>query len=110
MPNPVYYLKDNGQFVIENYNFSKPFSSFLPGVAGLKGKPLWSFYVNRGQGVCAFGVDNRDQMIMEFLPADQAYQRTSLTSFRTFIKPNSTSSLVFTSLSVIRGNQKLASA
>ncbi len=83
---PAYYLQDNGQFVIENYHFSKAFSSFLPGISGVLGKPLWCFYVNRGQAICSFGVEKRDNMILEFLPADQAYQRTSQSGFRTFIK------------------------
>jgi len=82
----AYTLKSSGEFVIENYNFAKPFSSFLPGVAGIYGKPLWCFYVNRGQGVCSFGVEHRENMIMEFIPADQAYQRTPSLSFRTFYK------------------------
>ncbi len=83
---PRYSFAPGGEFSIENYNFAKPFSSFLPGVAGKMGKPLWSFYVNRGQGLCSFGVENRDNMILEFIPADQAYQRTSQVGFRTFIK------------------------
>lgn len=83
---PRYSFSNSGEFSIENYNFSKPFSSFLPGVAGKMGKPLWSFYVNRGQGICSFGVENRDNMILEFIPADQAYQRTTQIGFRTFVK------------------------
>lgn len=89
-----YYMDQSDRYVIENYNFTKPFSSFLPGVAGIYGKPLWSFYVNRGQGICAFGVEQRENMIMEFIPADQAYQR-SLLSFRTFYKVNQSTGPVF---------------
>ncbi|MFA5879757.1 MAG: cellobiose phosphorylase [Candidatus Margulisiibacteriota bacterium] len=84
---PVNYrLKDDGTFIIENYNFAKSFSSFLPGIAGLTGKPLWCFYVNRGQGICSFGVENRDNPIMEFFPANQAYQFATQIGFRTFYK------------------------
>lgn len=79
-------LKETGEFEINSYHLAKPFSSFLPGVAGLIGKPLWCFYVNRGQGICSFGVENRDHMILEFMPADQAYQRTGSLGFRTFYK------------------------
>jgi hypothetical protein len=59
---------------------------FLPGIAGLYGKPLWSFYVNRGQCMASFGTSAKECAIMEFYPADTAYRRTSLEGFRTFIK------------------------
>jgi len=81
-----YELKENGQFVINNYNFAKPFSSFFPGIAGLYGIPMWAFYVNRGQCVCGFGVNSKDQPIMEFLPANKAYQMVFQRGFRTLIK------------------------
>lgn len=82
---PKYYLKE-GEFVIEDYNNAKPFASFLPGIAGLYGKPLWAFYVNRGQCMASFGVNSKDGAIMEFYPANTAYRRTTLEGFRTFIK------------------------
>ncbi len=81
-----YYLNQDGSFTIENYNFTAPFCSFLPGIAGIFGKPMWSFYINRGQGLCSFGVENRDNMITEFFPADQAYQFGAKLGFRTFYK------------------------
>ncbi len=34
---------------MEDYDAKSPFSSFLPAVAGYFGKPVWAFYVNRGQ-------------------------------------------------------------
>ncbi len=80
------YFDQQGQFVIENYNDQKPFASFLPGIAGLKGIPLWVYYVNRGQGIASFGVENKNGSIMEFLPADKSYQLVSFNGFRTFIK------------------------
>ncbi len=83
---PTYQLLDSGAFVIENYNRAKPFSGFLPGVAGLTGIPLWCFYVNRGQGISSFGTANKDQAILEFQPANKAYQLTPANGFRTFIK------------------------
>lgn len=81
-----YQLLDSGAFVIENYNRAKPFSSFLPGVAGLTGIPLWCFYVNRGQGIASFGASTKDEAILEFQPANRAYQLTASNGFRTFIK------------------------
>ncbi len=88
-----YQLLDSGAFVIENYNRAKPFSSFLPGVAGLTGIPLWCFYVNRGQGVVSFGASTKDEAILEFQPANRAYQLTSTNGFRTFIKNESNGSV-----------------
>ena len=74
-----------GRFVIPDFNQKRPFSSFLPGIAGLQGMPLWVFYVNRGQGVCSFGVENKNHPILEFQAANIAYQRAALTGFRTFL-------------------------
>ena len=82
---PKYYLKDM-EFVIENYNYAKPFASFLPGIAGLSGKPLWAFYINRGQCMSSFGTDSKEGAIMEFYPANVAYRRTPIEGFRTFLK------------------------
>lgn len=81
-----YLLKENGSFIIENYNFSKPFSSFFPGIAGLYGIPMWVFFVNRGQGICSFGTNSKDQPILEFIPANKAYQMVFQRGFRTFLK------------------------
>ncbi len=81
-----YYINENGEFVIEQYNRRKPFSSFLPAVAGLYGKPLWAYYVNRGQCMATFGINNKDYSIMEFQPANKAYRQTPLQGFRTFLK------------------------
>ena len=81
-----YYIEPSGEFVVENYNHATPFSNFLPGIAGLFGIPMWVFYVNRGQCICSFGVKSKDSPIMEFLPANRAYQLTSSQGFRTFIK------------------------
>jgi hypothetical protein len=80
------YLFDKGKFVIEGFDEAKPFASFLPGLAGLKGIPMWTFYVNRGQGVCSFGVRDKNSPIMEFSPASITYKNVAATGFRTFIK------------------------
>lgn len=84
-----YYFKNN-EFVIERYDQQKTFSSFLPGIAGKRGIPLWVFYVNRGQGIASFGIENKDRQILEFSPAVKAYQTVGTDGFRTFIKINGT--------------------
>ncbi|BCR35788.1 cellobiose phosphorylase [Mariniplasma anaerobium] len=77
---------ENYHFKLNNYQKQKPFSSFLSGVSGLKGIPLWAFYVNRGQLISSFGIRNKDGAIMEFFPANAAYHYVSRIGFRTFIK------------------------
>lgn len=86
MSSSSYYINEKDEFVIEDYNQKKPFSSFLPAVSGLYGKPMWAYYVNRGQGMATFGVNNKDYSIMEFQPANKAYRQTALQGFRTFLK------------------------
>lgn len=81
-----YTLHSDGRFVIKNYNEQKPFSNFLPGIAGLYGTPMWVFYVNRGQAIASFGTKNKDNAILEFFPANKAYQAVTSLGFRTFIK------------------------
>lgn len=78
-----------GRFTIEDYNQKPVFSSFLPGISGIYGIPLWCFYTNRGQAVASFGVENKNHSIMEFYPAHQAYQLVRNMGFRTFIKVGS---------------------
>lgn len=73
-------------YTLENYQKKKPFSSFLSGIAGKEGTPLWSFYVNRGQAIASFGIENKNKAIMEFYPANQAYHYVPTIGFRTFIK------------------------
>ncbi|MEI6631090.1 MAG: hypothetical protein WCL25_00545, partial [bacterium] len=83
---PKYYLNEKGEFIIENYTFSKPFANFFPGIAGKYGIPMWVFYVNRGQGIISAGTRDKDHAILEFFPANKAWQLASLRGFRTFIK------------------------
>ena len=78
------------RFIIENYNKQSCFASFLPGISGIHGTPLWNFYVNRGQAICSFGSENKDHSIMEFYPAHQSYQFTKTMGFRTFLKVDGT--------------------
>ncbi|MGC9357256.1 MAG: cellobiose phosphorylase, partial [Anaerolineae bacterium] len=81
-----FYFDNSHRFVIEGFATRPPFASFLPGIAGPLGIPMWVFYTNRGQAIAGFGIEDRDNPIMEFQPANQAYQITPLTGFRTFIK------------------------
>src|SRR5450631_415894 len=85
MVKPKFSLKDDA-FVIENYNQASPFSSFLPGIAGKFGKPMWVFYANRGQCISSFGVRNKNSSMLEFYPANKAYALTPLLGFRTFLR------------------------
>ncbi|GLC78740.1 hypothetical protein [Lacrimispora brassicae] len=75
-----------GRFIIEDYHRKPVFSSFLPGISGIYGIPLWCFYTNRGQAIASFGVENKNHSIMEFYPAHQAYQMVRNMGFRTFIR------------------------
>ena len=77
---------EKNRYVIENYQTKPPFSSFLPGIAGPLGVPVWCYYNNRGQGVCSFGAKDKDHAIMEFSPARTSYREVSRTGFRTFCK------------------------
>ena len=95
MDKVKYYLNSDNEFVVENYHETGAFSNFLPGIAGLFGIPMWVFYVNRGQCVCSFGVRDKDSPIMEFLPANRAYQLTTSQGFRTFIKIKNKKGIVF---------------
>ncbi|MDZ7835067.1 MAG: hypothetical protein U5K84_06705 [Alkalibacterium sp.] len=82
----MYKLLEDGRFQIQDFQTASPFASFLPGISGTDGIPLWAFYVNRGQGMASFGVENKDNAMLEFLPANKAYQYVSTQGFRTFLK------------------------
>jgi hypothetical protein len=84
-----YHLGEDGRFFIEDYQNCRPFASFLPGIAGLMGQPLWVFYVNRGQAITSFGVENKDKPILEYHAANRAYQLTTHFGFRTFFRMRS---------------------
>lgn len=91
-------LNKNGDYIIEDYHRKSLFSSFLPGISGEHGIPLWCYYVNRGQGISCFGVEDKNHSIMEFYPAHQAYERTPLLGFRTFLKVDGEYSEAFTDM------------
>ena len=80
-----YRVKDN-EFIIEDYDRSAPFSSFLPGLTGEDGIPMWAFYTNRGQAIASLGINSKSEAIMEFNPACTEYENTALKGFRTFVK------------------------
>ncbi len=88
-----YHLDKDGQFTIDDYNHTKPFSNFFPGVAGVWGVPMWVFFVNRGQCISSFGTESKDKAIVEFQPANKAYRLTSSHGFRTFLKVRSGSKI-----------------
>ena len=71
---------------MEDFDARSTFSSFLPAVAGYFGKPVWGFYVNRGQAISTFGTESKDYPILEFNPANKAYQVTPFIGFRSFIR------------------------
>ena len=74
------------RYVLEDFDAKPTFSDFLPGVAGYFGKPVWSFYVNRGQGMASFGTESKEYPILEFNAANKAYQDTPFVGFRSFVR------------------------
>jgi len=83
--NPTTSLQPDG-FHIAAYNSARAFSSFLPGIAGAFGKPMWAFYTNRGQCLSSFGVGDKNGAMLEFHPANKAYTLTPLLGFRSFLR------------------------
>lgn len=69
-----------------DFSGERPFASFLPGIAGPLGRPMWVFTVNRGQAVAAMGVGTKDNAIVEFQPASRAWLDTERTGLRTFCR------------------------
>ena len=92
------YLDHLGRFVLADYDQQPPFSSFLPGISGLEGIPMWVFYTNRGQAISSFGTESKDRPIAEFQSANTAYRQTEIMGFRTFILTNECLLEPFTSL------------
>ena len=81
-----YYLDQDHRFVVENYNWSKSFSSFLPGIGGKWGIPMWIYYINRAQCISSIGVRDKDHAILEFYSFNKALQLIAQQGFRTFLK------------------------
>uniref|UniRef100_A0A7S2MSQ6 Uncharacterized protein n=2 Tax=Helicotheca tamesis TaxID=374047 RepID=A0A7S2MSQ6_9STRA len=74
------------RYVLQDYDSRPTFAGFLPAIAGLYGKPVWSFYVNRGQGIASFGTESKEYPILEFNAANKAYQLTPFIGFRSFVQ------------------------
>ena len=55
-------MKKEMSFHISDYGKKPTFASFLPGISGIRGIPIWCYYVNRGQGVVSFGVENKAEV------------------------------------------------
>jgi len=101
-----YYFDEKNRFVVEDYNNSRPFASFLPGIAGKEGIPIWVFYVNRAQCISSFGISSKDKPILEFYPAIKAYHTVFKWGFRTFIKLRE-SNMVYEAFSKAISNQDI---
>jgi hypothetical protein len=87
MPPARSYLDpETSHFTVDGYPSAPAFSSFLPGIAGKWGIPIWCFYVNRGQAVSSFGVHDKDHQILEFQSFNQACMRVEREGFRTFLR------------------------
>ncbi len=94
-----YSFADSNAFVIQGYDKAKTFASFLPGIAGLDGIPMWSFYVNRGQAMGSFGVRDKNGAIMEFFPANILCRHVERQGFRTFVRVDGAVHEIFSSTS-----------
>lgn len=86
LPQAQYYFERDYRFVVDNYNWAKPFSNFFPGIAGKWGIPTWVYYVSKAQGICSLGVHDKDHAILEFLSFNKACQTVGKEGFRTFIR------------------------
>lgn len=93
-----YRLTKDREFVVKDYENTSPFASFLPGVAGVDGIPMWVYYVNRGQAVVSFGIENKEHAMLDFTPANLSYKRAETEGFRTFVKANGKVYPLFSSL------------
>ncbi|MBN2358782.1 MAG: hypothetical protein JXR83_04970, partial [Deltaproteobacteria bacterium] len=86
-PRPRYRVSpERAALTVEGYNWAPPFSNFLPGIAGPWGKPMWVFYVSRGQAVISAGVRDKNGQMLEFQSFNQALARVELEGFRTFLR------------------------
>lgn len=81
-----YELGRDGSYTVRDYLNAKPFSSFLSGLAGIWGKPMWAHYVNRGQAIACFGIQDKNMAFLEFQSARLHQTRNALEGFRTFLR------------------------
>ncbi len=82
--NPLF--DSEGRYVMYDFDVKKVMANFLPGLGGFWGTPMWCFYVNRGQGVASFGIQNKDGAIAKYNSAEKVYQQVPFTGFRTFVR------------------------
>ena len=80
-----HYSLDHNIVKIKDFSHAKKFASFLPMIAGEDGKPLWLFYVNEGQCIASFGVNDKETPLLPFYSATLSYQNTALKCFRTIV-------------------------
>jgi hypothetical protein len=85
-PKVNYLVEDKNKFIIENYNWAKPFANFFPGIAGKFGVPMWIYYVSRAQAICSTGIRDKDHALLEFQSFNKALSSISKQAFRTIIK------------------------
>ena len=86
MSKPSRFTLEDGAVHIKDFDKAPPFTSFLPGLSGVRGIPLWAFYCNRGQGISSLGVHHKGSAMMAFHPAFIAYEKAATEGFRTFIR------------------------
>lgn len=94
-----YRFGQGNEFILDGYDRAKTFAGFLPGIAGLDGIPMWSFYVNRGQALGSFGVRDKNGTIMEFFPANTLCRNIERQGFRTFLRKDGVIHEAFSSTS-----------
>jgi len=80
------FLDQRYRFVVEDYNWTKPFSNFFHGIGGKWGIPMWAFYINRAQCISSMGLKDKDNAIVEFQSFNKALQSVDRLGFRTFLK------------------------
>lgn len=83
---PAKLFDEVGRYIFHDYDNQTPYSDLLPGLAGIYGKPLYAFFVNRGQGIASFGIESKNKPMLEFTSANNAYRITPIVGFRTFIQ------------------------
>jgi hypothetical protein len=85
-PIPPSGISLDGAWTLPDYQAARLFHSFLPGIAGETGVPVWVFYSNRAQAVASFGLGTKDGAMLEFHPANKAAELLHTHGFRTFLK------------------------
>lgn len=87
-------MLDGNKYILKrhemtDYQKKKAFSSFLPSVSGINGKPIWAFYANRGQCLASFGTGSKDTPMYPFQSVPLIYSSLKTGGFKTFLKIDS---------------------